>query len=32
MNRKDYWQTKVMENGGYWRVINDLERLDDVLN
>ena len=32
MNRKDYWQKKVMDNGGFWRVINDLERLDDVLN
>ena len=32
MNRKDHWQKKVMENGGNWRVINDLERLDAVLN
>ena len=32
MNRKDLWQKKVMENGGNWRVINDLERLEAVLN
>lgn len=32
LNRLDHWSAKVMENGGNWRVINDLERLDNVLN
>jgi hypothetical protein len=31
MNRLDYWQKKVEEGGGTFRVINDLERLDKLL-
>jgi len=30
-NRLNTWQKRVMEGGGQWRVINDLERLDRLV-
>lgn len=30
-NRLNAWQKRVMEGGGQWRVINDLERLDRLV-
>jgi hypothetical protein len=30
MNRKEEWHVKVVNGGGKWRVINDLERLDNI--
>jgi hypothetical protein len=32
MQRVEYWQTKVEEGNGAWRVINDLERLDHIFS
>jgi hypothetical protein len=31
LDRLDEWQGKVEEGGGVWKVINDLERLDRIL-
>lgn len=31
MQRLDQWEERVVAGGGTWRVINDLERLDDSL-
>jgi len=30
--RLEHWQRRIVEGGGYWRVINDPERLDTLLN
>ena len=32
MQRVDQWQTKIEEGNGRWRVINDLERLDNIFS
>ena len=32
LNRLTDWQQKVESGGGHWRVINDLDRLDKLLN
>jgi hypothetical protein len=32
MNRLEEWKAKVESGGGTWRVINDLERLDNMFN
>jgi hypothetical protein len=32
LNRLTDWQQKVESGGGKWRVINDLDRLDKLLN
>ena len=32
MDRLDEWQRRVEEGGGTWRVINDMDRLDRILN
>ncbi len=32
LNRLDEWKKRVEDGGGSFRVINDLERLDDLLN
>jgi len=32
MQRLDFWEKRVKEGGGEWRVINDLERLDNILS
>lgn len=32
LKRLDIWRGRVEEGGGQWRVINDLERLDKLLN
>jgi hypothetical protein len=31
MNRLEMWRQRVESGGGQWRVVNDLERLDNVL-
>lgn len=31
MNRLDMWRKRVESGGGHWRVVNDLERLDNVI-
>jgi von Willebrand factor type A domain len=31
LSRLDMWREKVEKNGGHWRMINDLERLDGLL-
>lgn len=31
LNRLEMWEKKVVEGGGSWKVINDLERLDAIL-
>ncbi|CAB5092799.1 hypothetical protein D3OALGA1CA_1022 [Olavius algarvensis associated proteobacterium Delta 3] len=31
MERLDFWKQRVEDGGGEWRVINDLERLDNIL-
>ena len=31
MDRLEYWQTRIEEGGGRWRVINDMDRLERVL-
>jgi Prokaryotic membrane lipoprotein lipid attachment site len=31
MNRLETWQSRVESGGGTWRVINDLDRLDQIL-
>jgi len=31
MQRLDHWQSRVVDGQGSWRVINDLDRLDDLL-
>ena len=31
LNRMDHWAAKVQENGGNWRIINDLDKLEGVL-
>lgn len=31
LNRLDNWQRRVSEGGGNWTVVNDLERLDNLL-
>jgi hypothetical protein len=31
MDRLEYWQTRIEEGGGSWRVINDMDRLERVL-
>jgi hypothetical protein len=31
LNRLDLWRTRVEESGGQWRVVNDLERLENIL-
>lgn len=32
MNRLEDWQRRVEEGGGQWRVINDMDRLERILN
>ena len=32
MQRVEFWQTKVEEGNGVWRIINDLERLDHIFS
>jgi hypothetical protein len=32
MQRVEHWQTKIEEGNGKWRVINDLERLDNIFS
>jgi len=32
MQRLDFWEKRVKDGGGEWRVINDLERLDNILS
>jgi hypothetical protein len=32
MNRVEQWQTKIEEGNGTWRVINDLERLENIFS
>lgn len=31
LNRLDAWQEKVIQGGGQWRVVNDLNRLDTLI-
>ena len=31
MDRLEYWQTRIEEGGGHWRVINDMDRLERIL-
>jgi hypothetical protein len=31
MDRLEYWQTRIEEGGGKWRVINDMDRLERIL-
>lgn len=31
LQRLDEWQQKVVQGGGHWKVVNDLERLDRLL-
>jgi hypothetical protein len=31
LDRLDYWKRRVEEGGGRWRIINDLERLDEIM-
>ena len=31
MDRLEMWRKRVEEGGGHWRVVNDLERLDNIL-
>ncbi len=31
MDRLEYWQTRIEEGGGSWRVINDMDRLERIL-
>ena len=31
MDRLEYWQTRIEEGGGRWRVINDMDRLERIL-
>ena len=31
MDRLEYWQSRIEEGGGSWRVINDMDRLERVL-
>jgi hypothetical protein len=31
MKRVEHWETRVVDGGGSWRVINDLDRLDTLL-
>lgn len=31
LDRLDYWKRRVEEGGGRWRVLNDLERLDEIM-
>ncbi len=31
MTRLDYWQARVIEGGGEWKVINNLDNLDELL-
>jgi hypothetical protein len=31
LNRLEYWKKRTEDGGGQWRVINDLERLDNIL-
>ena len=31
MDRLEYWQTRIEEGGGQWRVINDMDRLERIL-
>lgn len=30
--RLEYWERRIVDGGGYWRVMNDLERLDRLLD
>ena len=32
LDRLEYWQSRVEQGGGQWRVINDMDRLERVLN
>ena len=32
LDRLDYWQSRIEQGGGQWRVINDMDRLERVLN
>ena len=32
LDRLDAWKKKVLSGGGSWKVINDLERLENILN
>jgi hypothetical protein len=32
MSRVEHWQTKIEQGDGTWRVINDLERLDNIFS
>ena len=31
LHRLDNWEERVLQGGGSWKVVNDLERLDDLL-
>jgi hypothetical protein len=31
MDRLEYWQVRIAEGGGRWRVINDMDRLERIL-
>jgi hypothetical protein len=31
MSRLERWQKRVEAGGGHWRVINDMDRLDNIL-
>jgi len=31
LHRLDNWEQRVLQGGGSWKVVNDLERLDDLL-
>ena len=31
LNRIEFWKSRVQQGGGDWRVINDLERLDNLI-
>ncbi|MEJ2059178.1 MAG: VWA domain-containing protein [Gammaproteobacteria bacterium] len=32
IKRLAYWKKRVLKDGGHWRVVNDLDRLDGLLN
>lgn len=32
LDRLDHWQKVVTEDGGHWQVVNDMDRLDRVIN
>jgi hypothetical protein len=31
MDRLEAWRKRVEDGGGHWRVVNDLERLDNIM-